>query len=85
MPQHNNAISGLAYSYSVLIENDPIMTHLNVTYAMRFKVDVDVKLKQALAGGTTKASVENELLGDLEQSGGYIKKPKVQCGNTVQF
>ena len=51
------------------------MTHLNVTYAMRFKVDVDVKLQQALAGGTTKASVENELLGDLEQSGGYIKKP----------
>ena len=61
------------------------MTHLNVTYAMRFKVDVDVKLQQALAGGTTKASVENELLGDLEQSGGYIKKLKIQCGNTVQF
>ena len=61
------------------------MTHLNVTYAMRFKVDVDVKLQQALVGGTTKASVENELLGDLEQSGGYIKMPKVQCGYTVQF
>lgn len=30
---------------------------------------MDVKLQQALARGTTKASVENELLGDLEQSG----------------
>lgn len=30
---------------------------------------MDVKLQQALAGGTTKASVENELLGDLEHSG----------------
>ena len=68
-----------------MTENDPIMTHLNVTYAMRCKVDVDVNLQQALAGGTTIASVENELLGDLEHSGGYIKKPKVQCGNTVQF
>ncbi|KAF6036841.1 CEP76 [Bugula neritina] len=33
------------------------------------QVDVDTRLQNALAGGTTKASVENELLGDLEQSG----------------
>ncbi|XP_067934415.1 centrosomal protein of 76 kDa-like isoform X2 [Watersipora subatra] len=33
------------------------------------QVDVDARLQQALAGGYTKAAVENDLLGDLEQSG----------------
>lgn len=30
---------------------------------------MDARLQQVLAGGSTKAAVEDELLGDLEQSG----------------
>ena len=47
--------------------NQPISTNIILT-----QVDLDGRLQKALAGGVSKAAVENELLGDLEQSGNLI-------------